>query len=67
MDYLSRVRMSTAARYLNQTDMKVNEISLMVGYDNPNYFSSQFKRYLGESPVEYRRRSRCRKQDPEEK
>lgn len=54
-EYLSGQKMLAAAKLLNQTEMQVNEIALSIGYENSNYFSTQFKRYYGISPVEYRK------------
>ena len=54
-EYLSGQKMLVAAKLLNQTEMQVNEIALSIGYENSNYFSTQFKRYYGISPVEYRK------------
>lgn len=38
------------------TEYNVTEISNIVGYDNPLYFSRIFKRMKGLSPTEYRKR-----------
>ena len=54
-EYVIEKRMNMAARLLAETDLKINEIAAMVGIDNPNYFSTQFKRKFQMAPVEYRR------------
>jgi AraC-like DNA-binding protein len=36
------------------TDMNISEISAMVGYNDPFYFSRKFKLLAGCSPKEYR-------------
>lgn len=48
-DYLSRVRMDNAMRLLKTTSMSAAEISRMVGYKDPQYFSRVFKRSSGVS------------------
>ena len=53
--YLKDIRMSEAKRLLTETDLKVNEISARVGYDNEKHFMKSFKAYVGVSPTEYRR------------
>ncbi|ARE65106.1 hypothetical protein A4V08_36700 [Lachnoclostridium sp. YL32] len=41
---------------LENTSMKMYEISSRVGYENAAYFSAAFKRYYGKSPSEYQSR-----------
>ena len=53
--YLKDLRMTEAKRLLLETDMKVNEISAKVGYDNEKHFMKSFKSYIGVSPSEYRK------------
>jgi len=53
--YLKDLRMGEAKRLLTETDLKVNEISARVGYDNEKHFMKSFKTYVGVSPTEYRR------------
>lgn len=53
--YLKDLRMGEAKRLLTETDLKVNEISMKVGYDNEKHFMKSFKSYVGVSPSEYRR------------
>ena len=52
--YLSDLRMERAAYLLRHTSQKVYEIGYAVGYDNPTYFSTLFKKNFGMGPVEYR-------------
>jgi len=55
IDYLSRIRLERAKEMLARTSYKTYEIADMVGYPNPTYFSSRFKRYAGLRPTEYRK------------
>lgn len=54
VEYVYRVRMERARELLENSDLKVNEIADEVGIFNPNYFSTQFKKSVGQSPLEYR-------------
>ena len=54
--YIIRVRMEKACRLLEETSFRVSEIALMVGYENPLYFSRLFKKNTGDSPSGYRQR-----------
>ena len=52
--YLTQVRMEEAIKLLSTTEDKTYEISLKVGYSEPNYFSYVFKKQFGMSPTKYR-------------
>lgn len=54
LEYINKVRMEHARHLLENSDRKVNEIADEVGIVNPNYFSTQFKKSVGQSPLEYR-------------
>ncbi len=60
MDYLSSLRMGYASGLINQTEAKLNEISVQVGIQDEFYFSRKFKKAFGISPSEYRTRHRRR-------
>lgn len=57
--YLREARMSSAALALKDSTRTVAEIAASVGYENASKFSAAFKNFFGESPLEYRRQSRC--------
>jgi AraC-like DNA-binding protein len=59
MQYLAQWRMQLAARLLRDTDAKVLDIALDVGYENETTFSRAFKRSVGESPGTWRRAHRA--------
>jgi len=52
---LTQTRMNKAIYYLDSTDLSINEISELVGFDNQHYFSTSFKKNVGMSPNQYRR------------
>lgn len=51
VNYLTGVRVEKAKELIYQRKFSVKEISRMVGYHNPNYFSRVFKRATGMSPT----------------
>lgn len=56
-EYIKKVRMAKAESLLVETDIKIADISLMVGYSNASKFSEAFKRIYGTSPIKYRKQS----------
>lgn len=58
MQYLAQWRMQLAASLLRNTDAKVIEVALEVGYENEAAFSRAFRRAVGESPAAWRREQR---------
>ena len=54
IEYLTKIRMEAAAKMLKNRNLNVNQIAYAVGYQDPNYFSKVFKRYMKTSPIEYR-------------
>lgn len=57
--WLREARMSVASAALREGNQPVSEIAAGVGYENASKFSAAFKNFLGETPLEYRRQSRC--------
>ncbi len=55
--YIDHVRINHSKELLLQKNLKVYEISELVGYKNVDYFHKKFKKYLGESPAEFRKRN----------
>lgn len=55
VNYLKGIRMQEAKRLLIETDMRINDISAKVGYDNKKHFLKIFKASCGVSPSEYRK------------
>ncbi len=52
---LDRIRITNARRLLQETNLKVYQISQQVGYSSMDYFYMKFKKYVGISPKEYRK------------
>jgi AraC-like DNA-binding protein len=55
MDYHAHLKMERARRYLAHTDLKVKDIGLRLGYEDPYYFSRSFSKYTGISPAGFRK------------
>jgi len=54
--YLDMLRIDAAKEMLENTGMKVYEISSAVGYANTDYFYSKFKKFAGKSPLDFRKK-----------
>ncbi|WP_127530146.1 helix-turn-helix transcriptional regulator [Paenibacillus kobensis] len=55
MEYLLRYRLEQAKLLLVKTDWSVADIGEHVGFNYTPYFSGRFKRYIGISPLAFRR------------
>jgi two-component system response regulator YesN len=53
-EYLTEVRMTKAKELLRMTTLRSADIAYQVGYNDPHYFSSVFKKHTGLSPMEFR-------------
>jgi signal transduction histidine kinase/DNA-binding response OmpR family regulator len=53
-DLIRHTRMTKAAELLKDKKYRVNEVALMVGYEDTNRFSQAFKQYHGVSPSGYK-------------
>jgi len=56
-DYLTKWRMRLAADRLHRTLESINRIGFTVGYSSEAAFSTAFRRVIGCSPLQYRRRT----------
>jgi two-component system response regulator YesN len=50
IDYLNTLRIGEAVKLLRNDRKSVKEVSYLVGYADPNYFSRIFRRYMNVSP-----------------
>lgn len=55
VEYLTSVRIRKATELLRTTSLTSSEIAYQVGYNNPRYFYSVFRKVAGLPPNEYRR------------
>ncbi|WFA05741.1 response regulator [Bacillus sp. HSf4] len=54
---LTEMRMQKAAYLLRTTSLAIHDIAEQTGYDTQHYFSTVFKKTMGQSPNQYRRMS----------
>lgn len=55
INYIIQIKMQTACRFLDFTDMKINQICHKVGIPDPYYFSKLFSKTIGLSPSKYKK------------
>ncbi len=58
IEYFSNLKIQRASQMLDFTDMPVNEIADKLKFEDPFYFSRVFKKLMGLSPTEYRRKKK---------
>ena len=54
--YITEYRIIQAKELLKDSNIKMNDIALKVGYKDGNYFAKIFKKETGYTPSEYRRK-----------
>lgn len=54
-EHINTRRMNAALQLLQSTRLQVQTIAQLVGFNDPNYFGKQFKRFCGMTPLAYRR------------
>ena len=64
LNYLRSVRLQQAMRLLVDTDDKLEQVAMRVGYQDAFSFSKAFKRRVGISPGEFRRRDAEEREHP---
>ena len=55
--YLISLRIARAAHLLRESDLTVTQILHRVGFHSPSHFTTTFRRHMGMSPTDYRRRA----------
>ena len=61
-DYMNLVRIQKATELLISTSQSITEIAFVTGFQDINFFSRMFKRIMGISPTELRKRHRQKMQ-----
>ena len=51
-DYLTRLRMQRAKEFIQRGNFKIKEVAELVGFKNPYYFSTSYKKFFGHTPGE---------------
>jgi two-component system response regulator YesN len=54
MDFLERIRIEKALKLLKESNCSIKEISVQIGYRDPNYFSKVFKKVTNIPPTAVR-------------
>lgn len=55
--YLNRYRLNKSMELLQNTDLSVTEIALSVGFGGASYYAETFRKWIGISPTEFRKKS----------
>ena len=53
--YLDKIRIEEGKKLLVENNLKVYEVCNLIGYKNIDYFHSKFKKYVGISPLNYKK------------
>lgn len=53
IDYVTTIRLQKAKELLEENNYSLKEISYLVGYNDPNYFSRVFKKHYAASPKHF--------------
>lgn len=56
-DFMTEVRIEKSKELLKDSRKRVVDVASAVGFGDPNYFSSLFKKYTGLTPSEYREKN----------
>ena len=62
-DYVAKLRIENAKKYLEYTTRSIEEITEMVGYKSARYFRELFMEYTGMTPSQYRKERRKNKSE----
>lgn len=55
VEYINTERIRESKRLLLTTDLSIAEIAIQTGFQNISYFSKQFKRFVGQTPNQFRK------------
>lgn len=65
-DYLIRLRLDKACRFMRNPVLSIADIARSVGYEDPLRFSKLFRKHLGLSPRQYKRQIRQEPPNPDD-
>lgn len=57
VEFLNNIRIKNATDMLSDTQLSINDIAILCGYQDTNYFSDVFRKIVGTSPNSYRKKS----------
>ena len=52
-EYIRSIRLKRARALLKEKNKNISEVAYSVGFSNPKYFSTSYKKYYGQSPSAY--------------
>lgn len=58
LDFVTKTRIEKAKELLISTELKIYDISQLVGYSDTKYFSKLFKKYFGDVPSKFKEKVR---------
>ncbi|MEE9361584.1 MAG: AraC family transcriptional regulator [Cellulophaga sp.] len=58
LEYLTHLKIQHASHLLDFSDLRISEIALQTGYEDPFYFSRVFTKIMGTSPRDYRKQKK---------
>lgn len=58
LHYFNHLKIQEACHFLDFSEMKVNQISMLVGFEDPLYFSRLFTKTMGYTPSNYRKKKK---------
>jgi two-component system response regulator YesN len=57
VEYVSSRKIDLSKEMLTHTNMRILNIALELGFNEPNYFSKVFKKSVGLTPTDYRNKT----------
>jgi AraC family transcriptional regulator, arabinose operon regulatory protein len=58
LNYFIHLKIQEACHFLDFSELKMNQISMLIGFEDPFYFSRIFTKTMGESPSDYRKKKK---------
>ncbi|WHH57315.1 AraC family transcriptional regulator [Petroclostridium sp. X23] len=59
--YLLKVRIDKSKELLEKTDLKISDVALSVGFSSQQRYNDMFKKYVGMTPLKYRKKVKADK------
>ncbi|GLR17619.1 hybrid sensor histidine kinase/response regulator transcription factor [Portibacter lacus] len=54
--FINSIRLNTAGRLLESSDVNVSDVAYQVGFSDPSYFTRSFKKEFGMTPMEWKQK-----------
>ena len=56
LEYFTRLKIQRACQFWDLTDMRIKEVAIQVGFNDPYYFSRKFSKVMNICPNKYKKR-----------